>query len=182
MSGAMDVCEFNSRLDAFHDRELDATAAAAVAEHVRHCPACADALEQLQRVSTLFSHDREESAAAEVSAAEILSIHAAVDRQIAGRSLSPVDRNFWRTAGMLSALAASVLIIASAWLWETPAARPHSGAVASAGPAWERVATTLDVDPLPQVNADPLIDRSAVADAHMDVTDWMLAKLKGAVP
>jgi anti-sigma factor RsiW len=177
----MQPCEFNSRLDAFHDHELDAEAAAQVAEHVKHCPTCAEALERLQRVSAIFSHDRDESAAMERSAADLLPIHAAVDREIAAAAM-PVDGGFWRIAGMMGALAASVLIIASAWLLETPAARPPLGPVASTGPAWERVATTLDVDPLPQVNADPLVDHSALADAHADVTDWMLANLKGAVP
>jgi anti-sigma factor RsiW len=181
-NGPMEICEFNSRLDAFHDRELDHAAAAQVAEHVKRCPACAEALAQLQRVSGLFANDREDSAAAEVSAAELLPIHAAVDREIAARPASTVDRSFWRTAGMLGALAASVLIIASAWLWETPVPHQSIGTVASAGPAWERVATTLEVDPLPQVNADPLVDRSALADAHGDLTDWMLANLKGAHP
>jgi anti-sigma factor RsiW len=180
MNGVMDTCDFNSRIAAYHDGELDAAMTSRVAEHVKGCAACADTLDQLRQVSGLFSQAREQ-AAVEVSAAELRPIHDAVDREIA-RVRPTVDRNFWRTAGTLGALAASVLIVASAWLFETPAPHGPGALQISAAPAWERVATTLRVDPLPQVNADPLVDRSALADAHESVADWMLANLKGSQP
>ncbi len=175
----MTGCGFESRLDAFHDGELNADDQARVAEHVAGCAACGDALREMQRMSLLLGGRRDE-ALSEVSADELARLHAAVDRQIM-RSRFQVDPSFWRTAGVLSGLAASVLIVASAWLLETPSVRQSSP---SFGPVamqqdWERVAMTLRSDPLPYSGPEANPDQSALADAHANMTDWMLENLKG---
>jgi anti-sigma factor RsiW len=175
----MTGCEFESRLDALHDGELSAAEQARVAEHVASCASCGGALQQMQRMSLLLG-SRRDDVSKEVSAGELARLHAAVDRQII-RARFQVDPSFWRTAGVLSGLAASVLIVASAWLMETPAARQPATALAPAAvqPDWERVAMTLRADPLPYSGPEANPDHSALADAHANMTDWMLENLKG---
>jgi anti-sigma factor RsiW len=174
----MSGCEFESRLDGFHDGELGADEQARVAEHVAKCPACGAALEQMRRMSALLASGRGDGSA-DVSADEIARLHAAVDREMK-RSRFQVDRSFWRTAALLSGLAASVLIVASAWLMETPAPRQTAKLEpAVVQPAWERVAMTLQADPLPYAGPQATPDQSALADADANMTDWMLENLKG---
>ncbi len=173
-------CGTEFRLDAYHDGELDAEERSRVAEHVQGCAACAEALEQMRRMTLLLGGERH-SATEDVSQDEIARLHAAVDRE-ANRSAFQIDRSFWRTAVVLSGLAASVLIIASAWLMETPAPRTHV-ATQPIGPEapWERYAMTLRADPLPYAGPEANPDQSALADAHANMTSWMLDNLKGQV-
>jgi anti-sigma factor RsiW len=175
----MTGCGFESRLDAFHDGELSAAERARVAEHVAGCASCGAALQQMQQMSLLLG-SRREDVSTKVSAGELARLHAAVDRQIM-RSRFQVDPSFWRTAGVLSGLAASVLIVASAWLMETPAARQPALSLEPVAlqPDWERIAMTLRADPLPYSGPEAMPDQSALADAHANMTDWMLENLKG---
>ena len=146
----MNGCRIESRLDAYYDGELEAAEQARIAEHVQGCPACRMALEQMRQMSALLAGDRPD-AVHEVGASEIARIHAAVNREM-NRSAFQVDRSFWRAAVLVSGLAASVLIIASAWLMETPAPRTQPLVAVeptAPQPAWERVAMTLQADPLP---------------------------------
>lgn len=177
----MNGCGNKFRLNAFHDGELDAAERARVAEHLQGCADCATALDQLQRMSTLLIGDRTETPAGNnlVDAGEIARLHAAVDHEI-NRAAFQIDRSFWRTAAVLSGLAASVLIVASAWLMETPAPRaPVALQPSIAQEPWERVAMTLRADPLPYAGPEANPDPSAMADAHMTMTNWMLDNLKG---
>jgi len=174
----MTGCECESRLDAFHDGELGPADRAQVAGHVAKCPACAAVLQQMQRMSLLLGRGRGD-VWADVSADEMARLHGAVDREIKRFRLQ-VDPSFWRTAALLSGLAASVLVVASAWLAETPPAQQATGPSAVAlQPAWERVAMTLQADPLPYAGPQASPDQSALADAHASMTDWMLENLKG---
>lgn len=178
----MNGCGIETRLDAFHDGELNAAERAGIAEHLQGCAVCAAALEQMQRMSVLLASDRRDVSGelilSEVGTDEIGRIHAAVDREMNGSAFL-IDRSFWRTAAVLSGLAASVLIVASAWLMETPL--PRAGvALHPAGPlqAWERVAMGRS-DPLPYAGPAANPDQSALADAHVNMTNWMLDHLKG---
>ena len=85
-------------------------------------------------------------------------------------------------AGILTGLAASVLVVASAWLWEAPApATGRARVVFAPAPAaeWERVAMTLDAGPLNGVPGPPagtdFPGRTVLADARL--ADWMLQNL-----
>jgi hypothetical protein len=76
---------------------------------------------------------------------------------------------------VLTALAASVLVIASAWLWDAPPADALPAPVAvMPAPEWERVAMTLDTEPLPGLGPD-VPGRTVLADARL--AEWMLQNL-----
>jgi anti-sigma factor RsiW len=179
----MSGCNFQSRLDAFCDGEMNATEHAAFQQHLNGCADCSATVARTERMSQLFAGMRGQ-AAEKVEADEIARLHAAVDREM-NRSVFQVDRSFWRTAGLISGLAASVLIVASTWLTETqPVQRlPGSVAVAPAGEKdfeLDQLALGGPVYPLPSAGTEVNPNQPALADAHDNVTDWMLENLKGA--
>jgi anti-sigma factor RsiW len=177
----MSGCNFQPRLDAFFDGEMNAVDHATFRKHLENCSECSAALMQMERMSQVFAGMREQ-AAEDVQPDEISRLHAAVDREMQ-RSAFKVDRSFWRTAGLISGLAASVLIVASAWLSETPVrpipGLPRPGFVEAPVHDWGDVAVNLRVDPLPVRSLDTNPDQSRLADAHAKLTDWMLDGLKG---
>jgi len=173
----MSGCNFHPRLDAFFDGEMNATEHAAFRQHLQACAECPAGLVEMERISHVFSEMRDD-AAEKVEAGETARLHQAVDREM-NRLAFQVDRSFWRTAGLVAGLAASVLIVASAWLTETPA--PHTAIVSPGNvqPDWETVAVGGPVYPLPYLGVDAYPEHSALADAHSKMTDWMIDSLKG---
>jgi len=175
----MSGCNFESRLDAFCDGEMNATDYAAFQQHLNGCAACSATVARTERVSQLFAGMREQ-AAEKVEADEIARLHAAVDREM-NRSVFQVDRSFWRTAGLISGLAASVLIVASAWLTETqPPVHFVNGPVTPAvqkQAELDQLALGGSLYPLPSAAPEALPGQPALADAD-NVTDWMLENLK----
>jgi anti-sigma factor RsiW len=171
----MTDCTYHSRLSAYYDGELPSEAAREVESHVRACPACAAELAEIREVSELFT----EFAPQRMSRAALARTHDAVEGDSQPRLL--------RIAGLLAGLAASAMVIGSAWLWETPTPAPPSKAYVHTGtkgtavakaPEWEMVAMTLRADPLPvhAGGAQPEIV-SEPAVALQDTTDWMLKNL-----
>jgi anti-sigma factor RsiW len=167
-------CPFQLRLDAYHDGELDAAERARVEAHLSTCATCAAELAEMRALSARIGTA---TASGEVSADESRGMHAAVRRE-AEQARDERERSMplLRTAGMLSALAASVLIISGAWLMELrPAAKaPGQEARVALQPEWERVAMTLRADPRPE-----LMDESRFADSphYAAEIDWMLRGL-----
>src|SRR4051812_6479600 len=178
----MSDCQFESRVEAYHDGELSAEGRRAVEEHLERCEDCAAEMAWLRSVSqSMGRHDV--AARTELTPAELGRGHAAGDDGVDGVAIAAPDScpiSLYRTVGALMAVAASVLIVSCVWLSElpTPAGpRQPIGLAASPveGPAWERVAMTLRVDPLPTgLDSEPYL-----ADAR--VADWMLRGL-GAAP
>ena len=83
----------------------------------------------------------------------------------------PAKREMMRFAGLLATLAASLLVVSSAWLVNFPTR--HVTVVSPATvtlPAWERSAITLQAEPTATDGMN-----SAVADAG--AVDWMLTQL-----
>src|SRR5258706_4804707 len=105
----MTECDFHPQLDAYHDRELNAEARQRFEEHLKECPTCSRELSAMRaisaRIESALPHD--------IDATESSRIHAVVDR-VADEQ--PESLPLLRTAGLLSALAASVLIIGGVWL------------------------------------------------------------------
>ena len=170
-------CQHRARLSAFYDGELPGHAAREVRLHVETCPWCAAELEEIRELSGAFRELAEERPPVAVlrrareaaDAAADAAARVAVDARRAG---PPV----LRVAGALTALAASVLVIASAWLSDAPPPNPLPPAAVSVAPApaWERVAMTLNAGPLPgEITDDP--GRTALADARL--ANWMLQNL-----
>jgi anti-sigma factor RsiW len=171
-------CAFQLRLDAYHDGELDAAERARVEAHLSACSTCAAELAEMRALSARIG------AAAAIGAIgtdESLGMHEAVRRE-AQQARDERERSIplLRTAGMLSALAASVLIISGVWLMELRPGAGMSGpsrqqvARVAVQPEWERVAMTLRADPRPE-----LIDESRFADSphYAAEIDWMLRGL-----
>jgi anti-sigma factor RsiW len=163
-------CKNRSQLGAYHDGELPADAARELARHLESCPACAAELAGLQSASELFSVFTQER----MSRAALARAHEAVERD--------AQPSLLRIAGLLAGLAASAMVIGSAWLWEAPTAhKGHSGPLvyvqsADKDPQWLLVATTLRVDPLPQEignNRTQIVSEPAVATA-----EWILNNLE----
>jgi hypothetical protein len=157
----MQDCSFQSQLSAFHDGEMDSATAERLTSHLTGCAHCTQELASFQAVSTLFASLPD----SRMYPLELARLHQNLDNNVSSER-STAD--FLRTAGMLSALAASILVISSVWIAEIPS-RPAATlspgvAVVPASdsplpnqlpaqmpaqmPPWERTALTLRVEPL----------------------------------
>ena len=122
-------CQFKSRLSAYHDAELSAAEIEAVNEHLPTCEACSAELATIREVAAALASYQPE----EISQIELARLHRAIDRVD--------DRGLLRLAGMLSAVAASVLIICMAWMSQSPTSAPIvQRPDAQRVPAWENLA------------------------------------------
>ncbi len=160
-SGAMEDCKYLLSIAAYHDGELEPSARIAIEKHLTDCPVCAGELDSLRRLSAAFSS----APIPRLSDMQVARLRRSAD---AFEDRSPIH-----FAGGLLALAASIVVVAAVW-WK-PAAPQVGVEVAGVGrvqPEWEKVASTLRVE--------PMIDRprdTALADAHL--ADWMLDGLAG---
>jgi len=101
----MTECGRAQHLSAYYDGELPAAAAAEFEEHLRQCPDCAAELAGLRELSRLLGK--------------------LAERKIPSRVLHRLHRSadyssragFRRMAKVVSAVAAIVLLVCSAWLW-----------------------------------------------------------------
>jgi anti-sigma factor RsiW len=171
----MTRCDFEqSLLSAYVDDELDPSACQRVEEHLHTCPSCAAQLQSLKNLAEAFAT----YPYPDLNSTELDRLHQVLDEE--------VDAPVLRLAGSLSVVAASVLIVATAWLLElrstqpVPVASPANVTLAPA-PAWEQVATSLHVDaPVYGGGIGNPMDRTQLADAQ--IADWMLQGLGGPVP
>jgi hypothetical protein len=166
-------CEFLVGVAQLHDGELDPADAALVRAHVGHCPACAAELAALRDLSARIAADV--SPPDEADAPALAAMHRAIDLAARARQADLTPLPLLRTAGLLGALAASVLIVAGAWLLDTPRGprTTNPGAtdqLVAIPPDWERVATTLRAPPRPGVGGDD----SPFAPHYAAAIDWML--------
>jgi anti-sigma factor RsiW len=158
----MSECPFQSRLSAFHDHELDAEMAAKLESHLGNCPACSEQLLGIRAVSRLFR----EAPSGRMSQIGISRLHAAADTAAKRGEVFPMFR-------MLTAVAASILVIAGAWLIESPTQTRTSGFdvpyqhVAEAEP-WEKLASGGKME----------IPRAIEQDSDVAFQDWMVNSLK----
>jgi anti-sigma factor RsiW len=177
----MSECPFQVRIEAYHDGELAADERPAVERHVATCPACAANLAWLRGVSRSLATTQAGMTTAERGRLRD-ALDAAMDRDDAEFAYDDSDEpesypiSLYRTAGVLSAIAASILLLSVVWLNELPSRtqRPPTGAALARGevPAWERVAVNLRVDPLPNTTPG---GEAYMADARL--ADWMLQGL-----
>lgn len=160
----MSECPLLNLMAACHDGEVDLHERRRLLRHAETCSDCATELAWLQSVSRTLSVTGEQ----DITETELERLHDAVE--------AADGRNVLRIGGTLAALAASIIVVCGVWLVEigSPAAPGRAPAVSVAeAPAWERVAVTLRVDPLPS----ELNDEVFLADAGL--ADWMIAGLDG---
>jgi anti-sigma factor RsiW len=170
-------CEYSARLDGYHDDELSDADARALKVHLDTCDSCRETLAELAEIRDAFRRLPEET----MSSAALARAHAAAEASAEPLG-SQADLSVTRFALLLTGLAASVMIIATAWLQTTPEAslsQPVAVVETSAAPEWERVAITLDVDQYRQP-ANGLDPQQMLADTSMRdarVADWILRNL-----
>jgi len=148
-------CHNIRRINAYHDGELAPTEARQVQQHLLQCPACRQELERLRALS----HWLTAAPTPEVAPA-------AMDRL--RHSVGPRrDRLVLRTAGVLTAVAAAVLIVCSALLWQARQAGPD---VAGVPAEWETAAV------MPEATAAAADTASGAAAANDEDEDVELAQ------
>ena len=167
----MNECISPMQLEAYRDGELSAVDAGAVADHIRGCDVCAAELKEMGELSAFLNGRAIDLGGSDMTSDELARLHARVQT-----SLIRADRqsNPFPAVKALMALAASVLIIAAAWLSEMPrptVTTPSPTVIIAGAPQWERVAVTLQVDP-----PVPGTGMSGLADEEM--TNWMLQNLQ----
>ena len=164
----MPECPFNSILQAYHDGQTSAERTREAERHVATCAACAAELARLRDLSALFHGARPEP----IRPGELARLHEVVDEAADGQ-----DRRVLRLAVGLSAVAASILIISTAWLYDGPPGRPghttvstSSGSNASQREAWQNIAAGHVEEP---AGARP------TGTAMKSTIDWMIGSTKG---
>jgi anti-sigma factor RsiW len=127
----MNTCAFNTNLHAYHDGELAGEELALFEQHLNTCDACSQQLRQLQAMSDLFA------AAPQVTLSQI-AMHRLHRRIDAG-----ADQGLLRLGWTMSAIAASLLLVASVWLtrMSNPTTTPE------AAPPWVGVPVVAQTDP-----------------------------------
>lgn len=162
----MTTCPTTETLSAYHDGELDVTAADDVRSHVSLCARCGSELNDMKALSTAISEDAQTIDALPIELARIQAkVRMSVTRADASASIR-------RTAALLGTMAASLLIISAAWLIDPERGavhRPADGLVMAA-PDWERLASTLHAEPRPGVMGE----MSPYSLRYAAVVDWML--------
>lgn len=162
-------CTYRSQLDAYHDGEIGAEMSRRIAEHLETCDQCRRDLRAMQQMSALFADSRDDG----ISLGLVGRVHESVDAEPAG--------NYFRTARLLIGLAASVLIIGAAWLYEmpagmTPVAQPPL-VVYAHGEPWIEVAVGGPSYIPPNSGLQSPGEETRVAEAQ--VTQFMLQNLEG---
>ena len=176
----IDDCPFQPQLDAYHDGELASDARLRVERHLATCPACATDLADLRELSTGITTAADRPAP--ITSAESHRLHDAVDH---AEDDAPYSLPFLRTAGLLTALAASVLIVCGVWLLDTVGhvTTNPGGVVAGSTPVvrigadWEYLAMTGHADPSPDLYDNSQMSNSPLSPRYAATVQWMLSGL-----
>jgi anti-sigma factor RsiW len=154
----MSGCPLQARLSAFYDHELDATTATQIESHLAACAECRETLEGLRVVSRALST----TGRGDISQIGMARLHATADDAARRRELYPVAR-------ALIAVAASVLVIAGAWLVETPAptSRPYLSVEQEAAADWEKLASGMQMN----------YPRESGTETDVAFSNWMIESL-----
>ncbi|HWE02283.1 MAG TPA: zf-HC2 domain-containing protein [Tepidisphaeraceae bacterium] len=164
-------CEFQPRLSAFHDGELDPDAERVVQRHLAACESCRLELQDIRELSALAARIGIDG----MSPRALRRLHQAIDGQARQYSI-------FRIAGALTGLAASAMVVGAAWLWDAGDSRSSASikyVIIEPGPTdkWEYLAVNLKADPLPTERWE-VNDQQMLADARL--TSWMLEGLGGS--
>jgi anti-sigma factor RsiW len=149
----MASCGFENKIAAYHDGELDAAQRANVEMHLGQCEDCRRALSELRAMSGLFATSEQPR----LSQISRYRLHRSVD--------AAMDQGLLRLAWTMSGIAASVVLLGSAWLMkvnENGLARAPAEA-----PPWVSVSLESSRDPV-------------VRDAASPAAQWYLADASGS--
>ena len=196
----MEQCPSILTVHLLHDGELSSDAQHLIQQHLTGCAECTAELNDLQSLTPAFGKLFPDVRLSMIEKARLDARWKAETNEL-GNTLDWVE--LAHTARMLSAIAASIVLISSIWLAEIPSrhttavspavvavsardlySRNQALAGGAAMPAWERAALTLRVDPRLEDSRSGLSD-VGVADARMfndnspdgPVADWIVAGL-----
>jgi anti-sigma factor RsiW len=161
LRAAMSECTYQSSLASYYDGQMPPETARDLERHLATCGACAGELNALSRISRMLETARP----AAIHPDELARVHEAVDEID--------DRGVLRLVIGLSGIAASILIISAAWLYDGPRP-PVSVVVRPSLPeqTWERMASS-----------GPMVDQPTgtpvSGTAIKDTTDWMIVGMGG---
>ena len=164
----MSGCQFQSKIAAYHDGELNEAASKEVELHLSGCITCREELKGLRDVSAAMG----EFNPGDITPMELARLHRGIDRADEGSLV--------RFNVALIGMAASVLIISLAWIGQGPAQSGPSGRVTTNRPQWEEIATGQPArPPLIQDGTGPRLPDTGVAKGpDSDTIDWMLNGLQ----
>jgi anti-sigma factor RsiW len=157
----MPNCLHISRLEAYHDGELSPDASREIEQHLPDCAECSREMERIRELSALLVPAR----AKDITPLEMARLHQAIDKVD--------DRSLVRFAVGISGIAASILIISAAWLHDAPRPVHGNGPTARTEQTWEHLASTGNVEKLPQG-----VPQTGVAEQR-DATNWMVSSTGG---
>jgi anti-sigma factor RsiW len=130
----MSECPFTPQVSAYHDGELDAARRTEMDRHLAQCSDCAAALEQLRSMSRWFS----DAPSPRLSQISMRRVHQRVE--------SVMDEPLVRTARILSAIAAAVLIVGSFWLVRAGGMGRSTATQAISTPPWAGISASPDAE------------------------------------
>jgi anti-sigma factor RsiW len=158
----MSECPYQSRLSAFHDHELDAETAEKLASHLSGCPTCHEQLQGIRAVSRLFR----EAPSGRMSRMGVARLHAVAERAAKRTDVFPFMK-------MMTAVAASILVIAGAWLIEMPGQTQTPAVIVDKGreAEWEKLARGNFTTP-------QTVNRDIGVASRTQFSDWMIKNLQ----
>jgi anti-sigma factor RsiW len=113
----MSECPNESRLSAYHDRELDAGTSQLIESHLAGCNSCSNTLRGIVAVSTLLGATPN----GRMSQMGLARLHETASS--AAATIAAQRARFPMIKAMMT-IAASILVIAGAWLVEIPSTKP----------------------------------------------------------
>jgi anti-sigma factor RsiW len=167
----MPDCEFTALVQAYHDGQLIAGRMREAEQHMSTCDACASELASLRDLSLALGA----ATPGPIRPDELARLHEAVSRIAVEEG---DDRRVLRLAVGLSAVAASILIVSTAWLYDgSPPANPGPFAethftgpsIAAQGEPWENYA----------VGREQPEGARPTGTAINSTTDWMIGGMNG---
>jgi anti-sigma factor RsiW len=150
-------CRYKSSLEAYHDGELPPEQAQDIERHLTGCQACLHDLQRIRELSQLVASGRPEA----IRADELARIHDAIE--------GVQNRSLFRFAAAMSAIAASILIISAAWLYDATPQRNVISQIPQTEHSWERLASTGQIE-LPAGAPETGL-------AERDTANWMAVSL-----
>lgn len=163
---AMSECLYQSSLASYYDGQMPPEPAGSLERHLPTCAACSDELNALAGISRLLETARP----APIRSDELARVHEAVD--------SVDDRGVLRLVMGLSGIAASILIISAAWIYDGP--RPPARVIVQESvpeQAWERMASSGPR--AGQSTGVPVTGTAINTQTQQDTTDWMIIGMGG---
>ena len=163
----MSGCQFQLKIAAYHDGELDEAASKGVELHLAGCKKCREELQSLRQVTAAMA----DFDPGDITPMELARLHRQIDRADEGSLV--------RFSVGLIGLAASVLIISLAWIGQpsqVPPVAHRTGPVAE----WQRLASGgAPRAPWIQDGTGLRLPDTGVAQGpDSDTIDWMLNGLQ----